>query len=194
MLELRVATADPWVTVVLDGFDDFLVDHASCERKASANAISLVTHYPDRRELVRLMIELAREELHHFQQVHRLIDERGLKLTRDRKDPYLNALLKRIRSGREDYFLDRLLIGGIAEARGCERFGLIATALEECGADSELAAFYTNLAESEARHRDLFVDLAELYFDKDAVRSRLSEWLDDEARIVSELPITAALH
>ena len=26
MLELRVATANPWVTVVLDGFDDFLLD------------------------------------------------------------------------------------------------------------------------------------------------------------------------
>ena len=194
MIELRAATADPWVTVVLDDFDDFLLDHAACERKASANAISLVTHYPDRGELVRLMIELAREELHHFQQVHRLIDERGLMLARDRKDPYLNALLKRIRRGRDEYFLDRLLIGGIAEARGCERFGLIATALEKSGADTKLAAFYANLSESEARHRDVFVDLAELYFDKNMVSSRLSEWLDDEARIVSELPICAALH
>jgi len=194
MLELRVATADPWVTVVLDGFDDFLLDHAACERKASANAISLVTHYPDRRELVRLMIELAREELHHFQQVHRIVEERGLLLTRDRKDLYVNALLKRIRRGREDYFLDRLLVAGVVEARGCERFGLIATALEKSGTNREMAAFYANLGESEARHRDLFVDLAELYFDKDTVGSRLSEWLDDEARIVSELPITAALH
>ncbi len=194
MLELRVATADPWVAVVLDGFDDFLLDHAACERKASANALSLVSHYPDRQGLVRLMIELAREELHHFQQVHQLVEDLGLLLTRDRKDPYLNALLKRIRRGREDYFLDRLLIAGIAEARGCERFGLIAAALEKRGADSELAAFYANLSESEARHRELFIDLAGLYFAKKAVSSRLSEWLDDEARIVSELPITAALH
>jgi len=194
MLELRVATADPWVAVVLDGFDDFLLDHAACERKASANALSLVTHYPDRQELVRLMIELAREELHHFQQVHQLVEDRGLLLTRDRKDPYLNALLRQIRRGREAYFLDRLLIGGIAEARGCERFGLVAAALDKSGADPELAAFYTNLSESEARHRELFIDLAGLYFDKKDVDSRLSEWLDDEARIVSELPITAALH
>ena len=194
MLELRVATGDPWVTVVLDDFDDFLLDHATCERKASANAISLVTHYPDRRELVRLMIELAREELHHFQQVHRLIEDRGLLLTRDRKDPYLNALLSQIRRGREAYFLDRLLIGGIVEARGCERFGLVAAALEKSRSDAELATFYANLAESEARHRDLFVDLAELYFDTGDVGRRLSELLDEEARIVSELPITAALH
>jgi len=194
MLELRVATADPWVKAVLDGFDDFLLDHAACERKASANAISLVTHYPDRRELVRALIELAREELQHFQQVHRLIDERGLMLARDCKDPYLHALLKRIRRGSEDYFLDRLLVAGVVEARGCERFGLIASALDASGSAPEVAAFYAGLRASEARHRDLFLDLAELYFDKNTVGERLSEWLDHEARIVSELPIRAALH
>jgi len=194
MFELRIATADRWVTVVLDDFDDFLLDHAACERKASANAISLVTHYPDRRDLVRLMIELAREELHHFQQVHRLIEDRGLMLGRDRKDPYLNAMLKQIRRGREEYFLDRLLIAGIAEARGCERFGLISAALAKRCAGSELATFYANLSESEARHRELFVDLAEVYFDRGAVGARLSALLDEEARIVSKLPIAAALH
>jgi tRNA-(ms[2]io[6]A)-hydroxylase len=181
MLELRAATADPWLTLVLDGFDDFLLDHAACERKASANALSLVAHYPDRRELVRALIELACEELHHFQQV-------------DRKDPYLNALRAQIRSGAKEYFLDRLLIAGVAEARGCERFGLIASALDKAGNDRDLAAFYANLRESEARHRDLFVDLARLYFEKNSVESRLSELLDAEARIMSELPIAAALH
>ena len=194
MLELRVATAKPWIEIVLEDFDDFLLDHAACERKASANAISLVTHYPDRRELVRQLIELAREELHHFQQVHRILDERGLQLTPDRKDPYLNALLKRVRRGCDDYFLDRLLVAGVVEARGCERFALIAAALDAAGRDAELAAFYAKLTASEARHRDLFVELAELYFDKDTVGRRLSEWLDDEARIISELPIQAALH
>jgi len=194
MLELRAATAKPWLRVVLERFDDFLLDHAACERKASANAISLVTHYPDRRKLVRELIELAREELHHFQQVHRILDERGLQLARDRKDPYLNALLKRIRRGRDEYFLDRLLVAGVVEARGCERFALIADALDDGGRDAELAAFYTGLTTSEARHRDLFVDLAEAYFDKHTVANRLSEWLDDEARILSELPIHPALH
>jgi len=193
MLELRAATTEPWLTVVLERFDDFLLDHAACERKASANAISLVTHYPDRRRLVRELIEVAREELHHFQQVHRILDERGLLLTRDRKDAYLNALLKRMRRGRDEYFLDRLLVAGVVEARGCERFALIAAALGG-GRDGEMAAFYAGLTASEARHRDLFVDLAEAYFDKHTVGSRLSEWLDDEARIVSELPIQAALH
>ena len=93
MLDLRVSTSSSWVEIVLDKFDEFLLDHAACERKASANAISLVTHYPDRRELVRAMIELSREELDHFQRVYRFIEERGLILTRDRKDPYLRPAL-----------------------------------------------------------------------------------------------------
>ncbi len=194
MLELRVATAERWVEVVLAGFDRFLLDHAACERKASATAISLVTHYPDRRELVRAMIELAREELRHFQQLHRIIDARGLQLGGDRRDPYLRALIGRARRGREAYFLDRLLIAGVVEARGCERFALLATALEKSGASAELADFYANLAAAEARHGDLFVNLAARYFDADRVRERLAEWLDDEARIVSELPIAPALH
>jgi tRNA-(ms[2]io[6]A)-hydroxylase len=194
MLDLRAPTSSRWVEVVLDHFDEFLLDHAACERKASANAIALVTHYPDRRELVRAMIELAREELEHFQRVHQIIEERGLILTSDRKDPYLRALLAQVQSGREQYFLDRLLVAGIAEARGCERFALIATALTKCDRDVELGRFYEDLARSEARHSDLFVDLAGTYFAPEAVSTRLGELLEHETRVLSELPISPALH
>jgi tRNA-(ms[2]io[6]A)-hydroxylase len=194
MLDLRAPTPSRWVEVVLDHFDEFLLDHAACERKASANAISMVTHYPDRRELVRVMIELAREELDHFQRVHRIIEERGLILTHDRKDPYLRELLAQVRSGREEYFLDRLLVAGIAEARGCERFALIANALMKCENETELGSFYTDLSRSEARHSELFVDLAETYFAHATVSARLTELLEHEAGVLSELPISPALH
>jgi tRNA-(ms[2]io[6]A)-hydroxylase len=194
MLDLRATTSSRWVEVVLDNFDEFLLDHAACERKASANAIALVTHYPDRRELVRVMIELAREELDHFQRVHRLIDERGLMLTRDRKDLYLRGLLAQVRSGREQYFLDRLLVAGIAEARGCERFALIAGALAKRADEPELTPFYEDLSRSEARHCHLFVDLAETYFAQATVSARLGELLEHEARVLSGLPIGPALH
>ena len=194
MLELRAPTSSRWVEVVLDHFDDFLLDHAACERKASANAISMVTHYPDRRELVRVMIELAREELDHFQQVHRIIEQRGLILTGDRKDPYLRGLLAQVRSGREQYFLDRLLVAGVAEARGCERFALIATALTKSESETELGRFYVDLARSEARHSDLFIDLATTYFEHATVSARLAELLEHEAGVVSNLPIVPALH
>lgn len=192
MLALRVSTPDCWLEAVLDDFDAFLLDHAACERKASANAISLVTHYPDRQQLVRSMIELAREELDHFQQVYCVIEKRGLMLGPDRRDHYMRALRSQIRSGAAEYFLDRLLVAGIAEARGCERFGLLAGHLRVEA--PELSSFYGALGRSEARHCDTFVDLAKAYHETPPVDARLAELLDHEARIVSGLPIAPALH
>jgi tRNA-(ms[2]io[6]A)-hydroxylase len=80
--------------------------------------------------------------------------------------------------------------GGIIEARGAERFGLVAETLPE----GQLKKFYQAIANSERRHFDTFVDLALLYFDRSVVEQRIDELLDIEARICSELPIRAALH
>lgn len=190
MLRLRQATDPAFVDAVLADFDAFLIDHAACERKASALALSLVMHYPDRRELVRAMIALAQEELEHFAQVAELLDARGLIMSADEKDPYVGALLKLRRKGTEAYFLDRLLLAGIIEARGCERFGLIADALPE----GREKTFYTEIARAEARHHGLFVRLARTYFDEQETRTRLDELLDAESAIVAELPLRARLH
>ena len=190
MLRLRVATDPALVEVILGDFDAFLIDHAACERKASALALSLVMHYPDRRALVKAMVALAREELDHFAQVVELLDARGLVMSADEKDPYVGALLKLRRQGTGPYFLDRLLLGGIIEARGCERFQMIADALPQ----GREKTFYTDIARAEARHHGLFVRLAREYFDDAEVRARLDELLDAEAEIVAELPLRARLH
>jgi tRNA-(ms[2]io[6]A)-hydroxylase len=47
---------------------------------------------------------------------------------------------------------------------------------------------------SEARHAELFVELAETYFPRDQIASRLSELAIAEARIVDGLAIRATLH
>ena len=130
MLRLRTGTALQWADVVLGDFDAFLVDHAACERKASATALKLVSHYSDRTVLVRELIPFAQEELEHYAQVMAIILERGLTTRPDEKDPYVGALMKLIRRGPEQYFLDRLLVLAVVEARGCERFGLLADALD----------------------------------------------------------------
>ena len=51
-LELAVATPSKWVEIVLSDFPKFLQDHADCERKASALALSFVAKYPDRLEII----------------------------------------------------------------------------------------------------------------------------------------------
>ena len=190
MLHLGCKTSPRWIEAVLRDFDAFLLDHAAAERKASAVALSLIAHYPDRQALVTAMMDLAREELEHFYQVYRRIDARGLTLGPDQKDLYVGALRAEIRRGREDYFLDRLLVAGLVEARGRERFGIVAEAV----AEPELAEFYHQITLSEARHAELFVELAETYFPRDQIASRLSELAIAEARIVDGLAIRATLH
>jgi len=188
--QLSVTSPSEWLSAVLADFDTFLLDHAANERKASAMAMSMVAHYPDRSELVERLIDLAIEELNHYKQVVRLVIGRGLMIGADTKDPYVNALRKHLRKPSEEFLLDRLLLGSVIEARGAERFALVASALE----DPKLQTFYRSLANSEARHHVLFVNLAELYFDPGVINTRLQYWLRVEADILLQIPISARLH
>jgi tRNA-(ms[2]io[6]A)-hydroxylase len=191
LLRLRIETSPRWTQTVLNNFDLFLNDHAQAEKKASGMALSMLSHYPDRTDLVREMIDLSIEELAHFREVIKLMQARGLQLGHDEKDPYVNQIRQHINKGdSEMYLLDRLLTGAIIEARGCERFGLIGAAHSE----PELSSFYQLIAESEAKHHLLFITLAERYIDSKKVETRLNEWLDIEASIVQSLPLRAALH
>lgn len=159
-------------------------------KKASGMAMSMLSHYPDREKLVKAMIDLSIEEMTHFRKVIKILYQRGLQPGVDAKDEYVNEFRKVFRKGTEVYMLDRLLVGGIIEARGCERFGLVAQALPE----GKMKGFYQEITDSEEKHHELFVDLAGEYFAKSTVEARLDELLDIEARIVEALPITAALH
>jgi tRNA-(ms[2]io[6]A)-hydroxylase len=86
--------------------------------------------------------------------------------------------------------MDRLLVAGIIEARGAERFGLVADALPE----GRLRRFYRSITQSEEGHEALFIELADLYFDPAETRLRLDELLDIEADIIARLPLRPALH
>ena len=185
------STSSQWLRTVQKNFDAFVIDHALNERKASASAMTLVAHYPDRSELVEAMIDLAIEELSHFKQVMKIIASRNLIIGNEKKDPYVNALRQNIdKSDSEAYLLDRLLLGAVIEARGEERFNLLARDL----ADQSLRSFYTKISSSEARHFTLFLNLATKYFNRKTVEERLSEWIELEKQVMESLPITSSLH
>lgn len=190
MFDLRIPTPPAWVEAVVADIDAFLVDHAACERKASATGMAFVVRYPDRPGILEPMIALAREELEHFHQVYRLIAARGLQLAADTPDPYVAKLHPWVRTGRDARLLDRLILGGVVEARGCERFGLVA----EAAPDAELRDFYAELTRSEARHAGLFVRLAREHFPPSDVQARLENLLDFEAEVMRNLEIRPALH
>jgi tRNA-(ms[2]io[6]A)-hydroxylase len=189
-IKLAFATPPEWTDTVLADFDRFLLDHAAAEKKASGMAVSMLSHYPNRVELVTAMADLAVEEMIHYRDVVKLIHSRGHITSKDEKDPYVNQFRQSLRKGSDEYFLDRLLIGGIIEARGAERFGLIGEALES----GPLKNFYIALSRSEARHQDLMVDLAYLYFEDAIVDQRLQHLIEVEADIVANLPLRSALH
>ena len=190
IIQLKLESSQGWLNKVLSDFDLFLLDHAANEKKAAGVALKFAAHYPDKPDLVAAMIDLAIEELCHYREVFKLIRERNLALPPDQKDSYINQLRSVVRNGRDYYFLDRLLIAAIVEARGLERFAKIASALPQ----GSLKNFYQSIYYSEARHSELFLSLAQQYSDEESVNSRLECLLNLEAEIIGSLPIKAALH
>ncbi len=191
-LELSAETPSAWTTKVMSDFPAFLRDHADCERKASAMAMSFVAKYPDRLEIISELIETGIEELEHFQQIYQHMARRGIHLAREiSEDPYIRSLLGLCYSDPLRRFLDRLLLASIIECRGAERFRLVCEALEN---DAELKEFYRELWTSEAKHGNIFVKMALVYFPGDQVYARLEELNRAEGKIVQSLELRAALH
>ncbi|MDX2249112.1 MAG: tRNA-(ms[2]io[6]A)-hydroxylase [Bacteroidia bacterium] len=180
-----------WIAAVMADFDSFLQDHANCERKASAMAMSFVAKYPDRTEIIPELIETAVEELEHFRDVYRIMEERGIRLPDTMaEDLYVKQLLQTCRTGRDERLIDRLLWASVIECRGAERFRLVYEALEP----GDLKQFYHRLWASEAKHGHIFVKMALIYFPEAPVFKRLQELVEIEAQVLAGLELKAALH
>ncbi len=186
-----IDSSQEWIQAVLNDFDTFLVDHADCERKASGMAMNLVAKYPDRDFIIPGLIRTGIEELEHFRLVHKIMVERGIRLPHKMtKDLYVGELLQQIRGGRDEGFMDRMILGAIVENRGFERFKLIAENIS----DKKLADFYDMIYQSEHKHGEMFLEMAIHYLPEESVLSRYNEMVDIEAGIIQNLKIRPALH
>ena len=187
ILGLQLPTDPRWVNLASISIADILTDHAYCEQKAAVSCISLIQHNSRRELLVRSLAPIVTEEWGHFRMVLAEIQKRGLQLGPQRKDAYVNALLRHQQKGGdpEGRFLDQLLSMALIEARSCERFKRLSEGLE----DPYLRKFYRRFMESEAGHYTLFIELAEHYIDKDKVRRRWKAWLQEEARIMQSAEV-----
>ncbi|QXP52290.1 tRNA-(ms[2]io[6]A)-hydroxylase [Cellulophaga sp. HaHa_2_1] len=192
MLGLKLPTDPRWVNIVEKNINEILTDHAYCEQKAAATAISLIVSFPEYTELVQEMIALVREEMGHFKMVHDRIIARGQILGRDRKDEYVVQLLKFFPKGgsRTTQLIHRLLYAGLIEARSCERFRLLSEELE----DKELADFYHKLMISEAGHYTMFLKFARQYGDRNEVSQKWEDLLVYEANIMKDLSKSGSIH
>lgn len=187
ILGLQLPTDPRWINLAQISLEAVLTDHAYCEQKAATSCISIIQRHSDKEELVEALAPIVTEEWGHFRLVLAELKKRGLKLGRQRRDDYVNALLDFVQKGgsEENRFLDQLLLMAMIEARSCERFKRLSEGLE----DEYLRKFYRRFMESEAGHYTLFIELAETYVEKEKVRRRWKEWLDYEAEVIQNLQV-----
>lgn len=192
MLGLKLATDPRWVNIVESNIDEILTDHAWCEQKAASNGLSLIVNNPQYTEMVSALLEIVKEEVAHFEQVHDLIKKRGGVLGRERKDDYVNELYKFMKKdgGRQQSLVDRLLFSAMIEARSCERFRVLSENIK----DQELAKFYRDLMISEAGHYATFIGFARQYGEGIDVDKRWKEWLEYEAEIMKNYGKKETVH
>lgn len=187
MLNLKLPTDPRWVNLAEMDLAEILTDHAYCEQKATTSCISLIQSYPDYPEIVAEVAPVVTEEWGHFRMVLHELDKRGLQLGRQRKDEYVNGLMKHLRKGggREQSLMEKLLLCALIEARSCERFRLLSL---HC-ADEELRKFYHKFMVAEAGHYVLFIELARKYFDRETVDARWKAFLAYEAELLAGMEI-----
>jgi tRNA 2-(methylsulfanyl)-N6-isopentenyladenosine37 hydroxylase len=190
MLHLLTASPPVWLPVALADLPALLLDHAHCEMKAAASALSFARRYPHDARFVADMRELAREEGEHYADVRKLLDARQIPWVPAPKDEYVVHLLKQVRSIPGQRLMDRLLIAAIIEARSCERLGLLAEHL----ADQPLRAFYRRLFEAEARHHGLFLEWARQFCGREATDERLAALVAWEAEYVASKAPSPHIH
>lgn len=192
MLGLKLATDPRWAKIAEENLEEILTDHAWCEQKAASNAIHLIVYNSEHEDLVSELTEIAIEEMQHFQMVHNIIKERGYELGRERKDDYVNQLVKfnKKDGSRNMAFVDRLLFAAMIEARSCERFRVLSQNIE----DEELSKFYHDLMVSEANHYMTFLKFAKKYSTDVDVDKRWNEWLEFEGNLIQSYGNKEAIH
>ena len=192
MLHLKLETDPRWVDIVESNIEEILTDHAWCEQKAATNAITIITHNPQYEDMVTDLLELAKEELEHFQMVHEIIKKRGYTLGRERKDSYVNELYKFMNKGGSHLqsMVDRLLFSAMIEARSCERFKLLSQRIN----DKELSKFYHDLMISEAGHYTIFISFARKYGKDIDVEKRWKELVAFEGELIKSYGKSETIH
>ncbi len=192
MLGLKLLTDPRWANIAESNLEEILTDHAWCEQKAATNAISLITQNSEHPDLVHELTAIAIEEMQHFQLVIDIIKRRGYTLGRERKDDYVNQLMKFMKKdgSRNTAFIDRLLFAAMIEARSCERFRVLSQNIN----DKELARFYYDLMVSEANHYTTFLNFARRYTIDVDVEKRWKEWLEFEGKLIQSYGKTEHIH
>ena len=176
---LPCRTPDAWLSAAVKSLPVLMIDHANCEKKAAATAMSLMHSYTDNTPLLNKMSRLAREELRHFEQVLKLMTQRGIAYESVTASRYAQALRKKVRKKDPYKLVDTLIVGALIEARSCERFAALAPHV-----DDALRDFYMSLLKSESHHFADYISLAKGLEDASVVEERLALFRSVEKELI----------
>jgi tRNA-(ms[2]io[6]A)-hydroxylase len=155
----------------------------------------MIVQYPHYSDLVQAMTAICQEEMEHFELVHEKLQERGLKLGFERKDPYVNDLAQYLKHTKTNntpagVFVNKMLFAAMIEARSCERFKILSEEI----ADEDHQNFYRGLMESEARHYTTFLGFARKYSNGIDVDAAWKEFLAFEAELMASYGKKETMH
>jgi tRNA 2-(methylsulfanyl)-N6-isopentenyladenosine37 hydroxylase len=184
---LKAATPLAWARHAARTWQQLLVDHANCEKKAASTALSLMFAYPEDIALCQALARLAREELRHFEQVQQMMVRLGVPVRRLSPGRYAGELRSALVTHDPQRKLDLLLCGALIEARSCERFEVLAPHLEP-----PMSGFYADLARSEKRHAGMYLEFARATqhasnMPDELFDARLAHLADLEAQLILRL-------
>ncbi|MCB0339025.1 MAG: hypothetical protein KDD53_05455 [Bdellovibrionales bacterium] len=191
---LKILTTREWVEHVHKDINSLLIDHAHLEKKAAQNALELLARWPegaDAEKWCRVLSAIAQDECSHLLLVCKLLEKRGVVMTRSHRNPYATSLRGLVRKGdATGNLVDRLLVSALIELRSCERFYLLG---EHCQ-DPPLKKMYLNLFASESGHYKVFLSLAKSVDRTPNVVRRFEELLTSEAEILLSQEKGARIH
>jgi len=190
MLLFREKPPADWLPKVLGNLPAVLVDHAHLERKAATSALNL-EKFRDLFPRVEELNAIAIEELQHFQLVLDLLKKRGIPFGQPYPSPWIAGLMRSVRNGHRHQVIDHLISCSLIEGRSCEKFQILAGALDPI--DSEMAAFYAGLVESEGNHYATYLLMAR-GIDETETQRRLDFYLELDAKLIIEPNPLPMLH
>src|SRR5207249_991589 len=190
MLLWREKVAPDWLPKILSDVPAVLVDHAHLERKAATTALNL-KKYRDLYPRVEELNAIAIEELQHFQLVLDLLKRRGIPFSQPHPSPWIAGLMRAVRNGQRHQVIDHLICCSLIEGRSCEKFQILASELKAI--DTELAAFYGSLVESEGNHYATYLLMAKA-IDEQETQRRLDAFLDLHAKLIRQQNPLPMLH
>jgi len=179
---LRVPTPAGWIAQACEMSDVLLIDHANCEKKAASTALALMFAYAEDLELTGKMSRLAREELRHYEQVAKLIRSLGVTPQRLAPGRYAERLRRLVAKSEPHREVDLMICGAFIEARSCERFAALSTAI-----GAPLSDLFQGLHNAEARHYRVYLDLAARAAKRAgiALPARIEEFAALEAELIT---------